>query len=414
MSPLSTSRTISAALAIAVLFGLGAANAYRHGLPVLDLLTMRPATHSLRALGSGFRRARIRADSDFFGKLEMQSAHARLMTDIGKTEMNNFSVIKGSDGRLYRGWLFPPKWDAAENLGLHLARFMEIAEGRGTKVLYLAAPDAVPKGRTNLPENMPVANYNAANDALLYVLRERNVPFVDSRYEYVNDAFPPDQITARTGPLITGPALFRLFAYLVKGVNDRLEVNLDPGGHYRDFSRYNARTYRRFFLGRLGKETGPGFSGLDDFIALAPAFETRFRLEALDMFDNPVNREGVAERTILQPNVFARFMDVFNFYPESYYHHTNLSWSKTANLLKPEGPKILFVHDAYTAPLAALLAPACGELHTIAFRENQRHNAEEYIQDKNFDCVVVSFSPPDTLESGARTLLLREQLKNPE
>lgn len=161
-------------------------------------------------------------------------------------------------------------------------------------------------------------------------------------------------------------------------------------------------------MGSYGIETGPAFSGLDDFVTIAPAFETGLAIEGLGMFGEEVTAEGSAEETLLAPESLTREGDFYNFYPQNYYRHSNLAWSVVRNLRNPGGKKILFVHDFYTAQLAGFLAYASGELHTLALMDNQQQNAEEYIKGKDFDCVVISFFPANILEYWVPGLILKE------
>ncbi|RXD25174.1 hypothetical protein EJB02_22500, partial [Acinetobacter baumannii] len=47
---------------------------------------------------------------------------------------------------------------------------------------------------------------------------------------------------------------------------------LDEG--YTDLNQYEQISYPQSFLGSLGKRTGYGYAGMDDFIVIKPMFET--------------------------------------------------------------------------------------------------------------------------------------------
>lgn len=343
------------------------------------------------------------------GKYDAWESHAFLQQALGKTEMNDFSVIKGPDGRLYRGGLYPLYLDNAGKLAEAVAAFAAIAEEEGAKTLYLNAPDPVAKGAGHLPSAMPYKNYNSAQDAFLYALREHGVPALDARYAPFAPGIFPKDVAPKTAFLLRGESAFTVFSRLLEGLERQFAASLDPDGLYRDITNYTVLRYPDFFMGELGKETGPAFSGLDDFTTVAPAFATAFSYESLDMFGNFTKTEGSAEETILNPDALLYYENLYRLYPQSYYRHTNTAWSKIRNTLNPDGPKILVIHDFYSAQIISHLAPVCAEVHTLAYQENFSMSAAEYIRNNGFDYVVIAFFSQNLLRPEMRSLLAERQ-----
>lgn len=409
MSPLSNARTIFTLVFLFVIVAASGVNAYLNGGPVLKAITTVPEPVTVHNAGDNFKQASTEAEKHFFGQYHARSMRARFMAMLGKREMNNFAVIRAPDGRLYHGGLFPIYTENARKLAKSVGHFVKAAKEKGTDVLYLAAPARVPKGEALQSDGLPILDYNSAIDTLMYVLREKKIHALDSRYAFLSDGFPTADITPRTATLLTGKASFALFTYLLDALEQQFDLVLDINGYHRNLANYKVRNYPQFFMGALGHETGPAFSGLDDFVAIAPNFETEYSLEGLDMFGAEIRDEGNAEQTILNPGALLYYDNLYNLYPESYYLHTNMSRSRVQNPRNPGGPKLLFIHDFYTAQLVNLLAPMCSEIHTLAYQENQPLSAEEYIQDKNFDCVVISLFPPNILRPESQTLIARER-----
>lgn len=260
---------------LASLFCLSVINALSHGTPVFSALQRALVDFSPRTLRESELLAQRIAEGGFVGEVETKEMRASLAAALGKREMHNFYVIKGPDGNLYRGGLYRLHTKNAELLADCIADFAErsVADRR---MLYLAVPDSVPLGAGDAFASMPILNHNLATDKLLYCLRERGVPFLDSRYLFKSDRIPRDEITLKTGVGLTGKADFSLFQYLIQALDQRFLLILDPDGSYRDLANYRVAEHRRFFMGSLGKATSPAFGGLDDFAVIAPAFETGF------------------------------------------------------------------------------------------------------------------------------------------
>lgn len=406
MSPLKISRMAVGLVFLAALFYLCAINAISHGAPVFRALEGALAGFSPRSLREGESRAQQIAESAFVGDSATRVVRAGLSTALGKKEMHNFYVVKGQDGNLYRGGLYRLDTKNAELLADGIADFAErsVAESR---VLYMAVPDNVPLGAEDSFAGLPVLNHNLATDKLLYRLRERGTPFLDSRYLFRSDRIPPDEITLKTGAGLTGKAGFLLFQYLLQALDQRFLLTLDPDGSYRDLTNYRVDVRSRFFMGTLGKATSPAFGGLDDFTAIAPAFETKFEFTGTTSSGAEVQGKGGAEVTILNPReLTAGSGDLYGFFPEKYFVNSGLAQSRIVNSLDSLGPKLLFIHDDVTAPLVSLLAPACSEIHTLSVQPNQRTNAVDYVRGGPFDCVVISFSAANILRPETRSLIV--------
>ena len=406
MSPLSISHKIYAIGAIIFLAGGFLMNSSRHAEPVFDVAAALPAAIMDGEAGARMREMSALAGLNFMGKDWAKSEHARLMANIGKAEMNNFSVIRTGGNRLYRGGVLPIRTANAEKLAKCLAWFSERAREENTRVFFLAAPERVAKESFEEYGDYPVVNVHPAIDSLLYILRNRDVPFLDSRYKFWSEGVPAEDITIATGTQMTGRGAFQLFSYLLDELERERGTTLDPGGYFRDPANYVFKTYPDFFVGSYGKETGPAFSGVDDLVTITPAFLTELAIEGINMFGESFVATGTVDETLLDPQRLTRTGHYYHFYPQNYYRHANLTWSVVRNLRNPGGKKVLFIHDFYTAQLASFLAYTSSEVHTLALWDNQEHNAEEYIKGRNFDCVIISLFPENILEERVQKLIV--------
>ncbi len=384
-----------AILFLALLFCASIANLYHSGPALADGIAAAPTRRPLAAL----------AHDVVLGKHQAWALYARIQDSLGKKEMNNFSVIKAADGRLYRGALFPVRTEEAENLALDIAALADIAESSGARLAFLGMPGTVLLGAENLPRGMPFVDCNEVLNSALYTLREKNVPFFDARYAFLVNRFPSEKIAPKSAFLLSGDAAFALFTYTVEYLQQRFSLSLDPDGFFRNRENYQFTRLPQFFIGQMGKETGPAFSRLDDFTAVTPTFESAFAIQGVDMFGNVIEKQGDAQATLLHPDALEYYADLYSLYPEAYYIHANAAWTRIVNLDNPDGLKVLFVHDFYSAQLISHLAPLFGELHTLASQENQPYNALEYMQENEFDLVLISFFPQNLILPQTRALL---------
>ena len=401
MSLLAKTRAAFAVVFLSVLFCLFAWNMPRFaesaktlGLPH-SAQDFREACTALQGLAREY----------FAGKYAAWEAHAALQEALGKSEVNDFAVVKAANGRLYRGGLYPLTVDNARELADDIADFAEAAGEQGARVLYLNMPDCVLKNAPPGPPGLPYLDFNPAADALLYVLRERGVPSLDTRYAFIRDGFPPEAISPKTSGLLSGRAAFAVFGYLLDGLERHFDLSLDPEGVYRNPEHYVLRDYPDSFIGEWGKNSGPAFSGLDDFTAVSPGFDTDIEYESIDMFDTFTRAEGDIRETLLNPDALVYYDNLYRFYPQSYYRHTNTAWSTIKNLRNPDGPKLLFIHDDYPGQVITHLVPLFSEIHTLAWQENFSANATQYLQDNAVEYVVIAFEPENLLNPRMRLLI---------
>lgn len=401
MPLLSQTRSAFALLFLTLLLVGSAWNIYSQ-LPLFSQVLAAVSFKDIRKAGTELQTL---AEEHFFGKYAAWEAHAAIQEALGKTEVNDFTVVKAENGRLYQGGLYPMRLDNARLLAGAVADFMEAAEGKGMRVLYLNPPDSVLKNAPPQPPELPYRDYNIASDALLYTLREKGVPCLDARDSFIKSGFPPAAISHPSSLELSGEGGFALFSYLVAGLERQFSLSLDPNHFYRNPDNYIWEEHEAFFMGELGKRSGPAFSGLDDYTTISPAFETAFAYEARDMFNNVTSTEGEAEETLLNPDALVYYGNLYRFYPQSYYRPTNTVWSRISNQRRHDGPRLLIIHDYYTAEVITLLAPLFAEIHTLAWQENVSANALDYIEENHFDYVLIAFSPENIVNPRMQRLI---------
>ena len=411
MSLYSKSRIAVGIFFILTVFVYGGVNLYMYGSDVLGLLRKIGESRSVEELRQSERRAVETLGSQYAGKFDAWAMHARVSALMGKTEMNNLSVMKSRSGRLFRGSLYDIPTNTALLIGKDIVQLSDAALEYELDIFYLGLPDSLVMGAERPLAYLPFRNFNGAIDSLFFRLREGGVRYLDTRYMFFEQGTDPESVTLKTAFKMTGAATLAVFDALLESLEKDYSFVLDPDGFYRNRDNYEITTHAGFFIGEMGKETGPAFSGLDDFTVITPKFETNFTIDAIETNGRAFSAQGEASETILDPKALLFYNNYYWFYPQSYYAHTNLAWSKTINTLRPDGPKVLLVHDFYSAEIAALLAPLCGELHTLASPQNQLESPmtmEQYISDNDLDFAIISFFPQNLANPEIRSLLLEK------
>lgn len=249
MSPSSFARTALTLLFFAALaVGVVLNSSQYLGMPAWDAvfsMFSNPSLQGVREKSAHFIDA---ANKEYIGKYEGAEIRTRIAVALGKHEMNNLSVIRGLNGHLYAGSLFPLDLKNARKLARTLALLDNIATEAGTKMLYLSPPPSGYPRPENIPAGLPVLDFSVSTDNFVYRLREAGVPFVDSRFYYTSRGMPLDTLSIRSGYILTIDALFALHSCLIEALERKTGVFLDPDGRYRDRDNYKFTTYPEFFL----------------------------------------------------------------------------------------------------------------------------------------------------------------------
>lgn len=314
---------------------------------------------------------------------------------LGKREINNFTIVRGLDGSLNHGNIYPVDITPLRDHAAYLGRLKDTVEAAGGQLIFLSPPDRVVKGVTRISRGVPFLDLNMAQDAFLDLLREYGVHYLDARTSLLDNDLDPKDWIFKTDFHWTSAASFEAFRDLLSEMERLFGAKLDPDGKYRDPTNYNFRTYPQVFRGNLGESTGVVFGGCDDFTAIWPAFATEYEVEMVDPNLGLQLKQGKAEETIYDASKLERPKDATRYYhPYNFYFSGNKSWAKVANMSNPNKPSLLLVHDPYGIPLASFLAPIFGEMHTIRFdADDFQVDIEPYLNDHKFDYVVVELMP---------------------
>ena len=72
-------------------------------------------------------------------------------------------------------------------------------------------------------------------------------------------------------------------------------------------------------------------------------------------------------------------------------------YDRIINKKNPDGPKVLFIRDSYTSPLASFFANLCSEVEMIWAKEYSG-SIEELVENGDYDFVFISTWPENLAE----------------
>ena len=153
-------------------------------------------------------------------------------------------------------------------------------------------------------------------------------------------------------------------------------------------------TYKKSYIGSLGRKTGKLYSGVEDFTLIYPKYETSFVYD-MNHYGQTTHREGRMDDTLINPSYFVNIRKdylspQYDFYAA--YLDYNCSYAKIVNNNNPTGLKVAFYKDSYSLPLITFFSQVCSEIEIIDPRYYDG-NIDKYFHENAFDYVFVSISP---------------------
>ena len=274
----------------------------------------------------------------------------------------------------------------------------DFAQDRGMSFIYVQLPC---KAYTDdlMPQGTHTYGY-ADSDEIISTLRDNNVEVLDLR-ENISDENKdiPSLFFNTDHHWKPSTALW------AAGIISDRRSDIDSGYSY-DASIYDPDNYKRseydgIFLGSLGKRTGKYFGGVDDFEVLEPEFDTAFELYTESQTDGtPKHRGGDFTKTFLKLKKL-KDPDLFNGMVYFTYMGTEYRLARSTNLNRPNSKKVLMLRDSFSCTLLPYMALSAGEITAIDLRYHKDLNLKEYIEDNDFDIVMVAYNPSMFREEGA-------------
>ena len=282
-------------------------------------------------------------------------------------DAGDIDVFKMSNGKLtyeYPDCKMKKKAKAVKGL-------KEFTEDLGIDFMYVQLPC-----KAYSDDLMPVGTHTygyADSDEMIKLLNKYDVPVLDIREEIDKEGFDIDSLFFNTDHHWK-PSTALWAAGVISGrlAEDVTGYTYDPAIY--DKENYKQKIYKDWFLGSLGRRTGRFFGGVDDFEVLIPEFDTDFDVyNEAQVGKDTFELEGPFKDTLLRL--------------------TEYRLSRVTNNMPSNGKKILLLRDSFSCTLLPYLSLSAGEVTAIDLRYHKKLKIKEYIQNNDFDAVIVAYNP---------------------
>lgn len=316
---------------------------------------------------------------------------------MDKNEFSNFNIVKDKDQNMHYTY-FATGPNPIEELSNRTTKFAKEMEKQGTKFVYLMTPDKYVKGLTEFPKGMPYAYHNETADNFLNELTNNNVNYIDFRENILDSGIDKEKLFFKTDHHWTIETSFWAFTELVKQLNEKYKLNLDPNNFYRNISNYNSIVYPKSFLGSMGRKSGMLYGGIDDFNLIYPKFKTSYKYYT-DSKTQKFELNGRFEESLLLSYPFNADMDLLDGQSDKYFTYLlgNRPLVQVKNNDNPDGLKVLFVKDSLIVPTASFFSTVCSQMDLIDPRYYEG-DIVEYAKKQDYDFVFLSVYPQNLVE----------------
>lgn len=293
---------------------------------------------------------------------------------LNKKETRNFEVLRSDNGSLYLGRTTGTQEE--EDLDLVADQYeivYEKAKSLGGEFLFVQAPVKNP-GQAQDLKAYHSAETEAREDALVKLLKERNIPSLDLRdYPECREYYNTDH------------------HWTVKAAFDASRViEKELGRPAESLENYREVTYEDSFLGSMGIKVGPYFGGMDDFTIYMPDFPTDFTLKHYVEGKRQLKKSGDFKDVFVDWEVMDNpaYKNKYDAILSGAYVEVVIE-----NHMAKNDRKCLLIGDSYGRPLAQYMSMGYKELR---FLDPQRgrfnENLLDYINEYKPDVVVLMYN----------------------
>lgn len=295
-------------------------------------------------------------------------------------------IIRDTHGKLH----FPaPHFDVSGEIERTTA-FADKVSRMGAHFVYIQAPNKKLNNYTVYP--FDAENYaNEDCDTLLEHLENYGIDTLDLRDSIERQNLDRDSLFYATDHHWTTKTAFWAFGEAVEYIEKNFGIMLDPMGFYRDIENYSVIEYPDSYLGSQGRRVGSAVSGYDDYEFIAPNFGTDYTIYDAIVSKKQPAFSGDFMSAIAKPRILE------STDKEANKHAAYFEWDYGNIVIKNNNcdndVKILLIKDSFALPFAAFLSTCVSELHMMDLRDAAAPVPAEYVEENDFDCVIVMYNP---------------------
>ncbi|WP_234122355.1 DHHW family protein [Clostridium hydrogenum] len=328
------------------------------------------------------------------GKYKFIELYGYIQKLMYKNEESNFEVVKDKNDFLHYTY-FAEKPNPVYHLVERTKSLKAGLKDKRTKLIYMMPPDKYVEGYSKLPYGIPYSYSNETADVFLNLLKKNNIDTIDLRKNLTKSGIENNQLFFKTDHHWTIQTAFWEYTQLVNTLKTKYKLNIDEDGFYTNKDNYNFITYKNAAIGSMARKTGILYSGVDDFTLIYPKFATNYSYYS-KTGNQVTNLNGRFEEALLTIDPLRTNKDIYSLEADKYssYLFGNQGIVHVINKNNLNGPKVLFVKDSFTVPLAAFLSTVCSDVYLVDPRY-YTGNIPNYINSVKTDFVFLSFYPQD-------------------
>lgn len=334
---------------------------------------------------------------EVLGKFYFIEGYGYLQKLLNKQEESNLEIVKDEKGFLHYSY-FANGPNPVDELVNNMSVLKNSIKDKEIEVVSLMPPDKYVRGYTQFSKGLPYNYANETADDFLEGMKNIGINTIDFRENLQVSGIPQDELFFKTDHHWKIGTSFWAYTELVKEINKDYGEGLDPDGFYTNLDHYNQITYKHSYLGSIGRRTGSLYSGLDDFTLIYPKFKTDYTYYNINNTEEK-KTEGRFEDALISTYSLNMGDIKYSLQADKYFAYLfgNHALAHITNHLQPEGPKVLFIKDSYSVPMASFLSTVCSEVYLVDPRY-YKENIIELVNELELDYVFVSFYPPNLTE----------------
>ena len=386
-----TADILTAILLTAIILVFGGGTALKVKGPVLDIIKSEAVTEMPHAIEESLT-------ENFKSRNNWINVNGLFQRLIGVTvirDAGDIDVFKMSNGQLTYEYPDCDMTYAAEEV----TGLSEFCKERGMEFMYVQLPC-----KAYSDELMPPGTHTygyADSDELIGAIKEKGVSVLDLREEIDREGFDIPSLFFNTDHHWKPSTALWAASVIAGRLADTVD-GYDYDAAIYDRDNYKTRIYDDWFLGSLGRRVGRFFGGVDDFEVVTPRFDTDFHLytESQTSEGKKKNRNGSFKKALL----WLRYLKSKNYFSNlTYFTYmgTEYRLATVTNRLADNDKKILMLRDSFSCTLLPYLSLSAGEITAIDLRYHDKLKIKEYIEDNDFDAVIIAYNPSMFREDGA-------------
>ena len=290
-------------------------------------------------------------------------------------------LMQDSDGSLY----FPDaKVDVTKYVNI-VRSFSDEVTKKGSKYVYIQAPDKLLKGYSNLE----LFDYNFSNenaDEFLKGLENNNVDCLDLREEIIKDKLDRSKMFYKSDHHWNTKTAFWAYQKIVSLLKNKYNFEVDKDDFYTNLGNYKQTTKEKCFVGSLGRRVGNAVTELDDYTFIEPNFDTKYTLyNGVVSLEEPL-KQGNFQNAIAISSILNSKDNQTNRH--SAYFEWDYGFLRVCNELIDNDYKILFIKDSYSLPVVAYLSTCISQIDMVDLRDTPKADVKKMIDENNYDIVI--------------------------